>query len=66
MAKYLVHKVNNCRRSIAPPVEMEASTMVALAEELRGEYDGQYIMIELEGAYKKVYRTMSDLKLKLM
>ena len=40
--------------------------MTALAEELRGEYDGQYIMIELEGAYKKVYRTMSDLKLKLM
>ena len=40
--------------------------MEALAEELRGEYEGQYIMIELPGAYKKVYRAMSDLKLKLV
>jgi len=31
-----------------------------------GYPDGQYIMIELVGAYKKVYRTMSDLKLKLI
>ena len=64
--KVLVHKVDHCRKSIAPPVEMEGKTMQALAEELRGEYDGQYIMIELVGAYKKVYRTMSDLKLKLI
>ena len=66
MAKYLVHKVNNCRRSIAPPVEVTAESIPALADEMAGEYKGQYIMIELEGAYKKVYRAMSDLKLKLV
>ena len=64
--KVLVHKVNHCRRSIAPPVEMTAESIPALAEKLRGEYEGQYIMIELEGAYKKLYRVMSDLKLKLI
>jgi len=45
---------------------MTAESIPALAEKLRGEYEGQYIMIELEGAYKKLYRVMSDLKLKLI
>ena len=66
MAKYLVHKVNHCRRSIAPPVEVTAESIPALADELAGEFEGQYIKIELPGAYSKLYRVMADLKLKLV